>query len=91
MNQNIFNKICSEASLLSAWKKVKEKKAGGGIDGVSVAEFEDGLNRNIRKIAELLVSDNYLPEPYSEIKVRKVDGSPEKRILSLPMVTDKIV
>jgi len=32
--------LCSESSLYNAWNIVKAKGAAGGIDGVSIQEFE---------------------------------------------------
>ena len=34
--------LCQEVRLYLAWNIVKAKGAGGGIDGVSVLEFEKG-------------------------------------------------
>ena len=40
--------------LTKAWEDVKAKKAGGGIDGESVASFEINLKENLGKIREEL-------------------------------------
>ena len=39
----MFQTLCTPTFLFEAWKAVKAKNASGGIDGISVAAFEDNL------------------------------------------------
>ena len=41
--------LCQEARLYLAWNSVKAKGAGGGIDGVSVLDFEKEKRKQIPK------------------------------------------
>ena len=36
-----FNTLCQEATLYEAWNNVKSKGSAGGIDGVTIQEFEN--------------------------------------------------
>ncbi|MFN3479763.1 MAG: group II intron reverse transcriptase/maturase [Thermodesulfovibrionales bacterium] len=89
MEGELYKKICRVENLLSAWTKVKEKGAAGGIDRVTIESFEADLEKNIKELSEQLSSYHYIPEPYREIKIPKDEN--EFRSLSLPTVKDKIV
>lgn len=75
--------------LREAWLLVKQKGARGGIDGVSLAEFERNVEKNLAKLSEELETNRYIPEPYQRIYTKQVKGEP--RALGLPTVRDKIV
>lgn len=85
----LYNKVCGLENLVSAWNKVKEKGAAGGIDQISIEVFEKDLDTNLKNLSELLSIHRYIPEPYKEIKTSK--GKDEYRYLSLPTIRDKIV
>lgn len=54
MQSKTFSTLCSMEHLNRAWEDAKAKKAGGGIDGESVASFEINLKENLGKIREKL-------------------------------------
>lgn len=54
MQSKTFSTLCSMEHLNRAWEDVKAKKAGGGIDGESVASFEINLKENLGKIRDEL-------------------------------------
>ena len=60
-----FNILCQETSLYNAWNIVKEKGAMGGIDGVTIQEFEKDMRRHIPKLAEELANKTWKPYPYA--------------------------
>ena len=70
----LYDKICHLDSLMSAWQKVREKGAAGGIDNISVGVFERNIEANLKNLSYLLSAKRYIPEPYKEIKVPKGDG-----------------
>ena len=86
-----FNKLCSLPALMGAWKRIRTKKAAGGLDRISVEDFETDLTRNLDRLMDDLVKGRYTPEPLERINAPKLDGSRETRPLSLPSVRDKIV
>lgn len=49
-----FNTLCQETTLYNAWNVVKEKGAMGGIDGMTIQEFEKDKRGQIPKLAEEL-------------------------------------
>ena len=88
-NPTMFQTLCTPTFLFEAWKAVKAKNASGGIDGISVAAFEDNLETYLREISESLKLGKWIPEPYLRIEIPKKDN--EKRKLGLLSVKDKIV
>lgn len=85
----LFQTLCTPTFLFEAWKNVKSKNAAGGIDGISIAAFEDKLETYIREISDSLKLGKWVPEPYLRIEIPKKDN--EKRKLGLLSVKDKIV
>lgn len=83
--------LCQEARLYLAWNTVKAKGAGGGIDGVSVLEFEKEKRKQIPKLAEELRNGTWKPQPYLEIEVVKNKTPDEIRKLGMTSIRDKIV
>ena len=89
MDDNYYKQICSVDNLLEAWKVVKEKGSSGGIDHVSVGEFDQHIMENITQLHQELTDNKYLPEPYKHIEIKK--NETETRPLGLLTVRDKIV
>ncbi len=85
----LFKQLCSNTLLLRAWSLVKQKGSCGGIDGVSITEFDEHLGKNINKLISELKNKSWNPEPYLQIKIPKKQN--EKRTLGLLSIKDKIV
>lgn len=83
--------LCSESSLYNAWNIVKAKGAAGGIDGVSIQEFEKEKRKEIPLLAEELKNGTWKPYPYLEIEIPKSKDPTEKRKLGMIAIRDKIV
>ena len=86
-----FAKLCQEATLYKAWNEVKSKGSAGGIDGVSIEEFNKDKIHQIRIIQEELKKGTWKPLPYLQIEIPKRKDPNEKRILGMAVVKDKIV
>lgn len=86
---SLYTTLCREETLYEAWKVVKGKNAAGGIDGVTLACFEDNLAKYIAELSEELRSGMWSPEPYLRVEIPK--KKKEVRKLGLLSVKDKIV
>jgi len=75
--------LCSEITLYNAWSVVKEKGAAGGIDGVTIQEFEKDKRRQIPMLVEELKNGTWKPYPYLEIEIPKSKAPDEKRKLGM--------
>ena len=89
MTTSLYKQLCSVNCLYSSWLSVKEKGSAGGIDKLSVKEFDLQHEKQIESLAKELENLTYIPEPYQEVQMRKSDG--DFRSLGLPTVRDKIV
>ncbi|MCF6147681.1 MAG: CRISPR-associated endonuclease Cas1 [Candidatus Kuenenia sp.] len=89
LTDNLYHKLYDSRLLLESWNKIRKKGSMGGIDNVSIDEFERHLDTNIENLIRELKSETYIPEAYQEIKKRKKNT--EFRFLGLPAIRDKIV
>lgn len=80
----LFNTICSEITLLDAWRRVERKGSRGGIDRVTIAEFAARLNDHLTALREDLLASRYVPEPFQKIHIPKTDAPGETRPLQMP-------
>ena len=86
-----FKYLCREATLYHAWNYVKSKGSAGGIDGVSIEEFNKGKYKQIHQIQEELKNGSWKPQPYLQISIPKSKDPKEKRILGMAAVKDKVI
>lgn len=86
-----LNALCQIPHLYLAWNTVKAKGSVGGIDGMTIIEFEHDKRREIPKLAEELKTGTWKPQPYLEIEVAKTKNPEEMRKLGMTAVRDKIV
>lgn len=86
-----LNALCQIPRLYLAWNTVKAKGSVGGIDGISILEFEKEKRKEIPKLAEELKTGTWKPQPYLEIDVAKTKNPDEIRKLGMTAIRDKIV
>lgn len=86
-----FNTLCQESTLYDAWNTVKSKGSAGGIDGVTIQEFDKIKRKQISMLAEELKKGTWKPYPYLEIEIPKTKDPTEKRKLGMIAIRDKIV
>ena len=87
--KNLFKQLCQPRTLLRAWNAVKEKGSTGGVDGMTIQNFEQNLERNLAALRKELADGSWIPEPYLKITIPKNES--ERRTLGLLSVRDKIV
>jgi group II intron reverse transcriptase/maturase len=88
---DLYEKLCQKETLYEAWKKVRKKNAGGGIDGVNPEDLDSRIDKIILELSQQLSENRYTPTSYQRINVPKFNRAQEWRGLSLPIVMDKIV
>lgn len=49
-----FNTLCQEATLYDAWSTVRSKGSAGGVDGVTIDEFNKDKISQIKQLREEL-------------------------------------
>ncbi|WP_261574225.1 group II intron reverse transcriptase/maturase [Frankia gtarii] len=71
-----------------AYLKVSGNKGAAGIDGQTLADFEQDLRNNLFKLWNRMSSGSYFPEPVKAVSIPKPDGG--TRILGVPTIADRI-
>lgn len=86
---SLIDKVYKLLNLYIAWEKVRERKGAGGVDRVSIEDFEQNLDLNLREIHRLLYEDKYIPQPVRRVWLPKPSG--DKRPLGIPTIRDRVV
>jgi group II intron reverse transcriptase/maturase len=86
---SLLREIGSIDTLRQAWRKVREKGGGPGIDRVSCDEFGAELERNLARIAAELRSGGYRAQPV--MRVRPSFLGADDRALVIPTVRDRVM
>ena len=71
-----------------AYLKVKGNKGAAGVDGQSLAEFEQDLRNNLFKLWNRMSSGSYFPAPVKAVSIPKSGGG--VRVLGVPTIADRI-
>ena len=77
-----------EAALARAFRRLK-RRASPGVDGMTVASYEEDLQANLRELCVRVHTGRYRPLPVRRVYIPKSDGG--KRPLGVPALEDKIV
>ncbi len=87
---SLVDKVYKRKNLFLAWEKVKANGGGGGVDGVSLKEFEEKLDEHLDRLHEELKTDTYRPQPVRQHLIPKA-GQPGKfRALGIPAIYDRV-
>lgn len=87
---SLVDKVYSKKNLELAWHRVKRNKGAGGVDGVSLAEFEEHLAVHLDRLHQELKTDSYQPLPVRQKLIPKA-GQPGKfRPLGIPAIYDRV-
>ena len=57
-----------------AYRRVKAKKGAAGVDGQSIADFEEDLRNNLYRIWNRMSSGTYFPPPVKAVEIPKPHG-----------------
>src|SRR5258707_15204214 len=76
------------AGLERAFRR-QRRAASPGVDGVTVAEYEQALEHNLQHLHDRVHSGQYWPQPVRRSYIPKSDGG--RRPLGIPALEDKIV
>ena len=80
--------IISKSLVVDAYKRVKSRKGTGGIDEVTLKDFEENLKDNLYKIWNRLSSGSYFPPSVKGTEIPKKNGG--VRLLGIPTIADRI-
>ena len=87
---SLVDKVYKRKNLELAWYRVKRNKGAGGVDGVTLAEFEEHLDVHLDRLHEELKTDTYQPMAVRQKLIPKA-GQPGKfRPLGIPTIYDRV-
>jgi RNA-directed DNA polymerase len=61
-----------------AYKRVRANQGAAGVDGQSLAEFEEDLAHNLYKLWNRMASGSYFPPPVRRVEIPKDKGGVRK-------------
>ena len=85
----IMEEVCQPKNLLEALRRVKQNRGCPGVDGMTVKELPEYLQKNWTKVREQLLEGNYKPQSVRRVEIPKPDGG--KRQLGIPTVMDRLI
>jgi RNA-directed DNA polymerase len=71
-----------------AFERVKANAGAAGVDGESIAEFEENRKGNLYKLWNRMSSGSYFPPPVRAVEIPKKAGG--VRTLGVPTVADRV-
>jgi group II intron reverse transcriptase/maturase len=71
-----------------AYQRVKANRGAAGVDGQSLAAFEEDLKDNLYRVWNRMSSGSYFPPPVRLVEIPKDNGG--KRPLGIPTVADRV-
>lgn len=74
--------------VFESYKKVKAKRGSGGIDGISMSEFDKDMKNRLYKIWNQMSSGSYIPPAVKLVEIPKANGG--IRPLGIPTISDRI-
>ena len=80
--------LISEDLVRDAYKRVKANRGAAGIDGESLAAYEEHLEDNLYKVWNRMSSGAYFPPPVRLVEIPKANGG--VRPLGIPTVGDRV-
>jgi RNA-directed DNA polymerase len=86
---SLYGRLLSLQALYLAYKQVKKNRGAAGIDGQSIGDFTQNLEKELKQLLLELKEKRYQAQPVKRVEIDKDDG--DKRRLGIPTVRDRIV
>ena len=80
--------VIAKRAVWEAYQQVKANRGAAGIDGETIAMFEQNLSRNLYKLWNRMSSGSYFPPPVKQVEIPKAKGDTRK--LGIPTVSDRV-
>ena len=86
---SLLEEVLSKNNIEKAYKRVYQNKGANGVDGVTVYELRDYLDKHFEEIKEKIKTRKYKPSPVRRVYIPKDNG--DKRGLGIPTVVDRVI
>jgi group II intron reverse transcriptase/maturase len=84
-----MQEIAATATLWAAWRAVRRKRGGPGVDGVTLEAFAAQAEAQLYHLRHTLLRRTYRPGELKRVALAKRDG--RARHISIPNVRDRVV
>ena len=86
---DLMERVCNQANLNRAYKRVEANKGAPGIDGITVEQLKPYIIQHKEQLIKSLLAGNYKPQPVRKVAIPKPDGG--ERELGIPTVIDRLI
>jgi group II intron reverse transcriptase/maturase len=86
---SLIGRVYDRRNLRRAWERVKKNKGAGGVDGVTIAGFDENLEHYLDALHRQLRDGRYRPRPVKRVEIDK-PGTTKKRPLGVPTIMDRV-
>ena len=86
----LWDKVWAEGNLLHAYDAVWRNDGAPGVDGQTIAQFNEQQSEQLAKLREELRTGSYRAQPARRVWIPK-PGTHEERPLGIPPVRDRVV
>ncbi len=86
----LWDKVWAEGNLLHAYYAVWRNDGAPGVDGQTIAQFNEQQSEQLAKLREELRTGSYRAQPARRVWIPK-PGTHEERPLGIPPVRDRVV
>ncbi len=87
---SLVDKVYKLKNLELAWERVRSNAGAGGVDGQSLAGFEQDLDKHLARLHEELRTDTYRPQPVLQKLIPKAGQPGKLRSLGIPTIYDRV-
>ncbi|MBU1412143.1 CRISPR-associated endonuclease Cas1 [Myxococcota bacterium] len=87
---HIYARLADRDALFAAWQRMNKKnKDSRGVDGITIRQFAETLDRELDQLAGELATGTYRCQPLRQATMPKTDGG--TRSLGIPCIRDRVV
>jgi group II intron reverse transcriptase/maturase len=85
----MLERILTRQNMNEAYKRVKQNRGAGGVDGMSVDKLGEYLTAYKEEILRAILDGKYRPNPVRRVEIPKENG--KKRPLGIPTAVDRVI
>lgn len=86
---SLLEDVLSKDNIEKAYKRVYQNKGAKGVDGITVYELREYLDKHFEEIKGKIKARKYKPSPVKRVYIPKDNG--DKRGLGIPTVIDRVI